>query len=381
MAKGGKSSPTPPTSSGAAKTGRSSGRGLLLSVVLIGFVALQIAQSDMGWRCWTCVNIKYALDGAKVLVGLIPGREYRIPETDLAGLTRARSSFNANIELGKWTFLYPLRFPIDTVPSFSFEVNGIRVRGYTSTGNATPVPGRNRALIYFHGGGHVFGGLDTMDHLCRRIALHTQQLTIFNVDYRLAPEHKFPAGLDDAFAVIKYISEHGLELNVDTSRIAVGGESAGGNMASALVLKLRSEGHTALLASIRRQILIYPWVDMACPHCYESMSMYGDGSYLLSGSAIDSLARMFVSRKEMTNPLASPVLAPEEWLVGLPEALVITAELDPIRDEGEAYAARLQAAGVKTILKRFPATIHGFLNVPLDQHEEAVALIVKALDF
>lgn len=227
-------------------------------------------------------------------------------------------------------------------------------------------------LVYFHGGGWVIGDLDTHDVLCRQLALQAGCVVIA-VDYRLAPEHRFPAAFDDSLAATRWVHQNAQALGVDGTRLAVGGDSAGGNLAAAVALSARDEGGLP----IAFQLLIYPATDQrrgAPSHTRngqgyllttESMRYYHD--YYLGGDAHD------------LDPRASPLLAHD--LSGLPPALVLVAGYDPLRDEGVDYAHRLSAAGSPATLLSFERMIHGFLPMGrvLDEANEAVALCADAL--
>jgi len=211
------------------------------------------------------------------------------------------------------------------------------------------------AVVYFHGGGWTIGDVACYDQVCRKLALATG-LTVISVDYRLAPEHTFPAAVEDCYAVAKWIAEHADELGVDGSRLAVAGDSAGGNLAAVTSIVARDRGGP----TIAFQLLFYPVIDgtMSFPSFKEN----GEG-YLLSADDMAWFYEQYVPDDvDRKNPLLSPLYAPD--LSNLPPALVITAEYDPLRDEGEAYADALQQAGVEARASRYDGMIHGFL--PLD---------------
>jgi len=209
------------------------------------------------------------------------------------------------------------------------------------------------ALVYFHGGGFVICNLDTHDRLCSALA-NASGCAVISVDYRLAPEHKYPAAVDDAYAATKYIAEHAEEFGVDPNRIAVGGDSAGGNLATVVSLLSRDRGGPRL----KFQLLIYPLVDF-----YDrspSMQQYSK-DHFLTLEAMDWFTDNYLpSREAGREPSASPLNATN--VAGLPPAMILTAECDPLRDQGEAYARKLQAAGVPVNLKRYEGMIHPFFN-------------------
>jgi acetyl esterase len=210
------------------------------------------------------------------------------------------------------------------------------------------------ALIYFHGGGFVFGNLDTHDAVCRALATQSGAVVI-SVDYRLAPEHKFPAAVDDSHAATLWVAANAERLGIDATRIAVGGDSAGGNLATIVAMRCHQAGGPALSS----QLLLYPVTDLSS---FDTVSHreYGEG-YFLTRAAMEWFTGHYVGSGDVRNPEVSPLLATN--LSGLPPALVITAEFDPLRDEGEAYAKRLQQAGVPVTISRYPGMIHGFISM------------------
>lgn len=250
-----------------------------------------------------------------------------------------------------------------------------RVENRAIPGPAQPIPirvywpetGRKLpVLVYFHGGGWVIGNLDQVDAQCRALA-NGAQCVVVNVDYRLAPEHKFPAAADDAYAVVRYVAEHAAEFDADPSRIAVGGDSAGGNLATVVCLMAR-DGRGPKIAF---QLLVYPVTDYDDDR--PSSHEFAEG-YLLTRGAMGYFWGHYVaSPEEGRSPHASPLNA--KSLAGLPPAMVLTAECDPIRDQGEAYARRLQEAGVPVTMKRYAGAIHVFFNLGgvIDAGKEAVA--------
>jgi acetyl esterase len=235
----------------------------------------------------------------------------------------------------------------------------IPVRIYSPAGTA-PFP----VLIYFHGGGWVVGDLETVDSVCRSLAKQTGCL-VMSVDYRLAPEHRFPAAVDDAYAAALWSAQHAAEIGADASRIAVGGDSAGGNLAAVVALMARDRGTPALVY----QLLIYPVTN----HSFDTESYRSINEGLTQNTMAWYWEQYLRSPDDGKNPYASPLQADD--LSNLPPAMVITAEYDPLRDEGEAYADRLQAAGVKVKKKRYDGMIHGFVGMAgaLDQGKTALA--------
>ena len=224
----------------------------------------------------------------------------------------------------------------------------IAVRVYRPTKNQT-LP----ALVFFHGGGFVICNLETHDRLCRRIA-NASGCAVISVDYRLAPEHKYPAAVDDAYAATRYIAEHAAEFGVDSNRIAVGGDSAGGNLATVVSLLSRDRAGPRL----KFQLLIYPVVDFYD----ESPSMQQfSKDHFLTREGMDWFTQNYLPSHEAgLEPSASPMNAKD--FRGLPPTMIITAECDPLRDQGEAYARKLQVAGVPVEWKRYEGMIHPFFQ-------------------
>ncbi len=229
------------------------------------------------------------------------------------------------------------------------EGGEIPVRCYTPAGSG-PFP----VYVYFHGGGWVIGDIDTHDGICRSMA-NAAACVVASVDYRLAPEHKYPVAVQDAFAATRWVAGNSARLGLDAGRMAVGGDSAGGNLAAAVALMSRDESGPPLAL----QVLVYP----VTHHSFDTPSYkeHAEG-YLLTRTAMRWFWNHYLRRPEDgMEPHASPLLA--RSLHGLPPALVITAEYDPLRDEGEAYAARLREAGVPVTVTRYPGMIHGFLRM------------------
>ena len=238
------------------------------------------------------------------------------------------------------------------------------VRPLTLAGGAgSPVPARlyvpteaaaagSALTVYFHGGGWVLGDLDTHDTVCRALA-RASGTRVLSVDYRLAPEHPFPAGVEDALAAYRDAVARADELGADATRVAVAGDSAGGHLAAV----------TALLAAHDErppafQLLIYPVTD--CVEVAPSRLEFAEG-FLLTKENMDWYEEKFFGAHDRRDPRVSPLRA--ESLEGLAPALVVTAGFDPLRDEGEAYARRLRAEGVPTMLRRHPGYVHGFTHV------------------
>jgi acetyl esterase len=237
----------------------------------------------------------------------------------------------------------------------------IPVRIYTPAGN-----GPFGALVFFHGGGWVIGNLETHDAVCRELTAQAGCVTI-SVDYRLAPEHKFPAAPEDCYAATQWVAANAVSLPVDANRIAVGGDSAGGNLAAVVSQMARDRGGPRLAF----QLLIYPATD--CSNVTASQQEFSKDGYILSRADMDWFYGHYLGPNDKTNPLACPALAKN--LANLPPALVLTAEVDPLRDEGEAYAEAMRKAGVKVKLKRYEGVCHGFFSMGamIDAGKRAVA--------
>jgi len=251
-----------------------------------------------------------------------------------------------------------------SIPGPSTE---IPVRIYTPKG-AGPFP----VLVYFHGGGWVLGNLDGWDATCRMLTNAVECVTV-SVDYRLAPEHKFPKPAEDCYAATQWVADNAASIDGDPARIAIGGDSAGGNLAAVVALMARDHGKPRLAY----QLLIFPATDAAMDSA--SIKQCADG-YFLTRDGMAWFWKQYVrDDADRAHPYASPLRA--QNLRGLPPALVITAEFDPLRDEGEAYGARLREAGVPVAVTRYDGTIHGFFLMPsvLDQGKKAVAEAVAAL--
>jgi acetyl esterase len=241
----------------------------------------------------------------------------------------------------------------------------IPIRIYTP--NAQP---QLPLLLYFHGGGFCIGSLESHDVICRRLA-NELRWKVIAVDYRLAPENAFPAGVEDCYAVTKWCTENASYLNVNPSVIAVGGDSSGGNFATVVTLMARDRGGP----SICKQVLISPNTDFYQSHIptkYASYAECGSG-YLTTERGISQFWSWYIQNADLArHPYVSPMQATD--LTDLPPALIITAEYDPLRDEGEAYARRLDESGVPVRAIRFEGTIHGFLGIFSDQEEGKEAL-------
>ncbi len=224
----------------------------------------------------------------------------------------------------------------------------IPARLYVPGEAQTPCP----LLVYFHGGGFVVGDLDTHDNTCRFIAHHAG-VRVVAVDYRLAPEHPFPAAAEDALSAFSWLAEHATDLGADLRRLAVGGDSAGGNLAAGVAQALRGDGGPAF------QLLFYPWLDLSAKRA--SYQLFGQG-FMLTEEHLDWYRGHYLrSEQDASDPRCSPGLA--ERLEGLAPAYIATGGFDPLRDEAEQYATRLRNAGVPVALRRHSGLIHAFANL------------------
>jgi acetyl esterase len=230
-----------------------------------------------------------------------------------------------------------------TIPGPAGE---IPVRVYTPAGE-----GAKPVIVYFHGGGWVVGELDTVDKPLRSLANRTGAVVV-SVDYRLAPEHVYPAAFDDCYAATEWVAEHAGELGGNPAQVAVGGDSAGGNLSAAVTLAARDRNGPPLVA----QLLIYPVTNF--DFTTASYTENGEG-YLLTRGSMEWFWAHYLGAQDLgKDPYACPARADD--LVGLPPAYVATAEFDPLRDEGEAYASNLRSAGVAVTAKRYDGMLHGF---------------------
>jgi acetyl esterase len=258
----------------------------------------------------------------------------------------------------------PLAGVVDrTVPG---PAGGVPVRVYTPEGEG-PFP----VVAYLHGGGWVIGSLDTHDGTCRELS-HRSGCVVVSVDYRLAPEHRYPAALDDCVAVVRWLGQHPEEVGGD-GRMAVAGDSAGGNLAAATALVLRDDGGPGLAL----QVLVYPVIDAACDT--DSYTENATGGFLSAESMHWFWGHYLTDPTLGAEPTASPIRHRD--LSGLPPALVVTAEYDPLRDEGNAYGAALLRAGTEATVLEYDGMVHGFFSFlgVTPRADEAHAAVAAAL--
>jgi acetyl esterase len=215
--------------------------------------------------------------------------------------------------------------------------------------DASPLP----ILVWYHGGGWVVGDLETADTTCRKLANRSGALVI-SVDYRLAPEHPAPASVEDCWAALRWVVEAGAGLGGDPSRLAVGGDSAGGNLSALMAARARDDG-----PALRHQLLVYPATDLTMS--YPSHVENGQGYLLTNEATAWFLGHYLGPDADPKHPSLSPLFIDD--LSGVADATIITAELDPLRDEGEAYADRLRNSGVGVDLRRYDGMVHGFFQL------------------
>jgi acetyl esterase len=254
------------------------------------------------------------------------------PEMHLLGVERSRRRMDRN------------------APVLDQKVEGVRVVErksmrlyYPSDEKSLPV------IVYFHGGGWVIGSLASHDGACRALAAGTNALVV-SVDYRLAPEHRYPAAVEDALSATEWVLENAADLGGDPNRVAVAGDSAGGNLAATVALQLRDR--------ICYQLLIYPATDLT--RSLPSHGHFRDG-FLLTRASMDWFLDQYISQHQLPEPQASPLFVDD--LEGAPPAFVMTAGFDPLRDEGRAYAEKLRQAGVAVEDRLYPSLIHGFFSM------------------
>ncbi|WP_219211014.1 alpha/beta hydrolase [Variovorax boronicumulans] len=298
---------------------------------------------------------------ARALLDLM--KERGVPPTHTLSPAEARATYRE-----RRTFTQPDAPEVAEVRDLQAE--GIPLRLYRPLGS---VPGALLpVLVYFHGGGWVIGDLETHDVLCRGLA-NGAGCAVVAVDYRMGPEHRFPAAVDDALAATRWVHDHAASLGLDAQRLAVGGDSAGGNLAAVVAIAARDAGDLP----IAFQLLIYPATDMR--RGQPSHSTNGEG-YLLTRDTLAYFHDHYIDdARHDLDWRASPLLHTD--LSRLPPALVLTAGYDPLRDEGLAYANALAAAGNRTSYVCFERQIHGFLPMGrvLDEANTALALCAAEL--
>jgi len=282
------------------------------------------------------------------------------PEFRSQSLAEVRTNFNTTAAK-----VPKLHEPLASIETKS--LGEFRVRVYTPTG-----PGPFPALLYFHGGGWVVGDLESHDDVCRSLAKRTPCVVV-SADYRLAPEAKYPAPLDDCEAALRWAVSHARDLGIDPAKVAVGGDSAGGNLAAGLAIRMRDKGGPA----IAFQLLIYPVTDRSVGT--DSYREFASGFGLTRENMQWFWDCYLTATAERDNPEVSPLRA--KSLTGLPPAFVLTAHHDVLRDEGEDYAKRLQAAGVPVEALRFREVNHGFIRLAglYPQADHGLTVLAEAL--
>jgi acetyl esterase len=280
---------------------------------------------------------------AEILLKMI--QEANRPTFESVGAVAARDLYMAGRKA-----LSPDPMPIAETRDIAIPGPGgpIPARLYRSAKNGTlPV------LVFFHGGGWVVGNIDSHEAMCRHIA-NRAECAVVSVDYRMGPEHKFPAAVEDCFAATAWTADNAAALGIDPGRLAVAGDSAGGNLAAVVSLLARDKG----APRISCQVLIYPATDAAMRH--DSVARYAEG-YVLTRATMRWFYEQYLrTPDDAADWRVSPLLAPD--LSRLPSAYVLTAGYDPLCDEGDAYAARLAAAGVPVTHRRCPGQVHGFVT-------------------
>lgn len=285
-------------------------------------------------------------DTARLILGM--QKTARIPAWSDLSPERSRRLFDSSGAL-----LAPRAAPLESVTDITLDGanTSLPARVYRPYGLAANSP----ALVYFHGGGFVLGSITSHDPVCRTLAA-TAGCQVISVEYRLAPEHAFPAANEDAVAAFRSVIRRAESLSIDPSKLAVGGDSAGGYLsAQVAIATLKDERRPAL------QLLIYPAVDftMSSP----SIRALGDGLFLEERTMRWFLDHFVPASVDRASPDVSPLHHPIESLRGLPPAHVHTAGFDPLRDEGIAYATKLRDAGVEVEHKHYPTLVHGYLNI------------------
>jgi acetyl esterase len=312
-------------------------------VVLLGVLAVAIASILVLGYSWS--RTEHGILDYKAAIALKLRDAFSGDQAPTAPLMREEAVTRARILQGR---------PMGVAKIEEMRIPGpggeIPIRVYWPTEDG-PLP----VLVFYHGGGWVIGDLETNDSLCRRLANKVPAVVV-SVDYRLAPEHRFPAAAEDSYATLEWVSRNAGRLNVDPSRIAVGGGSAGGNLTAAVALMARDRAGPSLAC----QVMFYPATNLL-DFSTDSHRDFADG-YGLTREHIEFFRDAYLPEvPDRESPYASPLLA--EKLEDLPPAVVVTAGFDVLRDEGIAYAERLEAAGVPTRSVHYPSMIHGFVSM------------------
>jgi len=280
------------------------------------------------------------------------------PELEAISIEETRRSITQSVAPSS---IHSLAIADIKIPSSETQ---IPLRIYTPKGNG-PFP----VYISIHGGGWVFGNLDTHDPFCRNIA-QKAQVVVVSIDYRLAPEHKYPAAFNDCYAAVDWVAKNIQDWKGDSSKLIIGGISAGGNLAAAVAIKAKEKNYPNLKA----QVLICPVME----HSFETMSYqkYADGYFLTKKDMQWFWEQYLAKAEDGKQPYASPLLAPD--VSGLPRAMVVLADFDPLYDEGKAYGEKMKAANVAVTIQNYP-TIHAITGHPFDVSKKAISDIAQFL--
>jgi acetyl esterase len=308
-----------------------------------------------------------------LLAGLVPLVEAINAAPPLPAFTSVAEARAAAHEMADRTFR---DLQEDVPPAWSERDDVVAVSGYEIPVRIyRPRAAQLPVHVYFHGGGFWLGTLEQSDANCRRLAAESDRVVI-SVDYRLAPEHKFPVPVDDCYAAVCWAADNASTLNVDPSRLTIGGGSAGGALAAAVALMARDRHGP----SIRLQLLEIPVTDLTMSQA--SIEENATGPVLTKASVAHYVSLYLADPADATHPYASPLFASD--LTGLPPAVVTTAEYDPLRDEGEAYARRLTEAGVDVHHVRLEGHFHGSFTmsklIPSEAHDYSQLLIAALRD-
>lgn len=267
-------------------------------------------------------------------------------EVDAKNIVKERENTVRVSGLGK--LLFDTKTPIKEIKDFS--IDGIKVRLYKNSNQSN-----QKVIVYFHGGGFVLYNIESHDYVTRRLCA-MNDCVVISVDYRLAPEHTFPAAHEDAYKVIEYVAANANELGIDAFKIIVAGDSAGGNLAACAAHHFKNNKNLKIAA----QVLIYPWIDGKIAS--NSIEKYKEG-YLLTKKAILWFQQTYTPNvSDRLNPEVSPIYHND--FRNLAPMFVLTAEYDPLKDEGKEYADKLKENGNVVLYKDYKALVHGFFNIP-----------------